>query len=118
MKKNPKINTILSEIIDYENKVNLHTNKKKSVTKDQTINRKIDSLFKYAELINKNYYTFKPEPEKGKRLFAIRQAIFKWLFKYSFRQIIFNEYIKNYVNASNDLILQLIKKVNQIEKNT
>lgn len=70
------------------------------------------SLNNLMGLINDSYQTFQKEPPKSKKLYRLRKIIFQYLYKYSFRQIQFNDNIKNMINiqlqevqsAKNDLL--------------
>lgn len=54
-----------------------------------------DRLSEYLKKVIDSYYTFSPEPPKNKPLFHIRKALFKYLFRYSFKQVIFNDLLRN-----------------------
>jgi len=116
MKKNNKLNTLLHEIVEFEKKSQSTSSiKTANLFKSNNIKESILNLNKYYSLIEKNYYTFLPEPEKDKRMLWFRKIIFSWLFKYSFRQVIFNEYVKNYIKYSQELTYTLLAKIEALE---
>lgn len=106
-----KLNDIKKyDLAHFVNKLSTPTiNKGLNITNS---NETTDNDLKY---INDNYYTFLWEPSKDKPLFFLRKPIFNFLFKYSFRQVRFNDHLRNLLSKMYQMLTQNYESLNRQE---
>ena len=68
--------------------------------------------------ITENFYTFLGEPPKDKPFFLIRKLIFSFLFKYTFRQVRFNDHLRNLLLKMNQSMVQDNEKIDRLDEFT
>lgn len=99
-----KINKLVSlKINDWENLM------QKSISTDNDFNNgteiadnKIKQIINELNFLIDNYYTFSPNPEGGKTLLFLKKMIFKYLFRYSYKQVIFNDHLRKLLSLLTD----------------
>lgn len=98
MKKNIKQKTLLKKLLDIKKYDISHFSGRlqtKVFQKENDISFSDEKTLTNLKYINENFYTFQSEPPKTKSLYFFRKIIFNFLFKYSFRQVKFNDHLRN-----------------------
>lgn len=96
-------------------KQDITTKKRKLLKKSDNVGQKDSCLAYRQQLIQKiieGYYTFQPNA-KNKRLGFIKTLVYHQLFKYLYKQIRFNDYIKSFVQIIDSDFSALQSDINQ-----